>query len=197
MDTSAAEIARATEVEARLAVRTAEERANAVRGRADSLRRSAAAERESRLRAARAREAREHAATVAIAVAESGRLVAARLAEAVAAASRTRDQLSAERSQRSDALNRARTEVNELGARITALTDSLHRDEVAKAQAALRIEQLEQQALEQFGLAAADLIAEYGPDVALPPTELEMAEYEQAQRNIDSLPPLMDEDDDL
>ncbi|MEX7471721.1 chromosome segregation protein SMC [Mycobacterium adipatum] len=179
--TSAAEIARATEVEARLAVRTAEERANAVRGRADSLRRSAAAERESRLRAARAREAREHAATVAIAVAESGRLVAARLAEAVAAASRTRDQLSAERSQRSDALNRARTEVNELGARITALTDSLHRDEVAKAQAALRIEQLEQQALEQFGLAAADLIAEYGPDVALPPTELEMAEYEQAR----------------
>lgn len=179
--TMAAETARATEVEARLAVRTAEERANAVRGRADSLRRSAAAERESRLRAARARAAREHAATVATAVAESGRLVASRLAAAVAAASRNRDQLSAERSQRTEALNRARTEVNELGARITALTDSLHRDEVAKAQAALRIEQLEQQALEQFGLAAADLIAEYGPDVPLPPTELEMAEYEQAR----------------
>lgn len=179
--TLAAETARATEVEARLAVRTAEERANAVRGRADSLRRSAAAERESRLRAARAREAREHAATVAIAVAESGRLVAARLAAAVSAASRTRDQVAAERSQRTEALNRARTEVNELGARINALTDSLHRDEVAKAQAALRIEQLEQQALEQFGLAAADLIAEYGPDNPLPPTELEMAEYEQAK----------------
>lgn len=177
----AAETARATEVEARLAVRTAEERANAVRGRADSLRRSAAAERESRLRAARAREAREHAATVATAVAEAGRLVASRLAAAVAAASRTRDHVAAERSQRTEALNRARTEVNELGARITALTDSLHRDEVAKAQAALRIEQLEEQALEQFGLAAADLIAEYGPDVPLPPTELEMAEYEQAR----------------
>ncbi|QIV80130.1 chromosome segregation protein SMC [Mycolicibacterium frederiksbergense] len=179
--TLAAETARATEVEARLAVRTAEERANAVRGRADSLRRSAAAERESRLRAARAREAREHAATVAIAVAESGRLIAARLAATVALASRTRDEVAAERSQRTEALNRARTEVNELGARINALTDSLHRDEVAKAQAALRIEQLEQQALEQFGLAAADLIAEYGPDNPLPPTELEMAEYEQAK----------------
>ncbi|MGK2865357.1 MAG: chromosome segregation protein SMC, partial [Mycobacterium sp.] len=179
--TLAAETARATEVEARLAVRTAEERANAVRGRADSLRRSAAAERESRLRAARAREAREHAVTVATAVAESGRLVAARLAGAVSAASRNRDELAAERVQRSGALTRVRTEVNELGARITALTDSLHRDEVAKAQAALRIEQLEQQALEQFGLAAADLIAEYGPDNPLPPTELEMAEYEQAK----------------
>ncbi|MEH3135122.1 MAG: chromosome segregation protein SMC [Mycolicibacterium neoaurum] len=179
--TMAAEAARATEVEARLAVRTAEERANAVRGRADSLRRSAAAERESRLRAARAREAREHAATVAAAVADAGRTVAARLASAVALASRTRDQLAVERSAQAEALNRVRTEVTELGARLTALTDSLHRDEVAKAQAALRIEQLEQQALEQFGLAAADLIAEYGPDVPLPPTELEMAEYEQAR----------------
>ncbi|MEH3132966.1 MAG: chromosome segregation protein SMC [Mycolicibacterium neoaurum] len=179
--TMAAEAARATEVEARLAVRTAEERANAVRGRADSLRRSAAAERESRLRAARAREAREHAATVAAAVADAGRTVAARLASAVALASRTRDQLAVERSAQAEALSRVRTEVTELGARLTALTDSLHRDEVAKAQAALRIEQLEQQALEQFGLAAADLIAEYGPDVPLPPTELEMAEYEQAR----------------
>ena len=76
---AAAEAARAAEVEARLTVRTAEERANAVRGRADSLRRAAAAEREARLRAQRAREAREHAATVAAAVAESGRLVAQRL----------------------------------------------------------------------------------------------------------------------
>src|SRR5947209_10167764 len=30
-------------------------------------------------------------------------------------------------------------------------------------------------------MAPADLIAEYGPEVALPPTELEMAEYEQAR----------------
>src|SRR6185503_12162650 len=75
---AAAEQARAFEVEARLAVRTAEERANAVRGRADSLRRAAAAERDARLRAKRAREAREHAAAVAAAVAESGRLVALR-----------------------------------------------------------------------------------------------------------------------
>ncbi|MCV7013646.1 chromosome segregation protein SMC, partial [Mycolicibacterium madagascariense] len=51
---AAAEAARAAEFEARLTVRTAEERANGVRGRADSLRRAAAAEREARLRAQRA-----------------------------------------------------------------------------------------------------------------------------------------------
>ena len=178
---TAADAARTAEFESRLAVRTAEERANAVRGRADSLRRAATAERETRLRAQRARVAREHAATVAAAVAESGRLVAARLATAVAVAGRTRDGLAAERSHRAEALDRVRHEVNELSARIAALTDSLHRDEVAKAQAALRIEQLEQQALEQFGMATDDLVEEYGPHVSLPPTELEMAEYEQAK----------------
>ena len=178
---TAAEAARSVEVEARLTVRTAEERANAVRGQADSLRRAAAAEREARLRAQRARAARAHAATVAAAVSESGRRLAERLSGVVAAASRRRDALAAERQQRATAMAAAREEVATLNTRITALTDSLHRDEVAKAQAALRIEQLEQMVLEQFGMTADDLVAEYGPDVALPPSELEMAEYEQAK----------------
>lgn len=178
---AAAEAARAVEVEARLAVRTSEERANAVRGKADSLRRAAAAEREARVRAQRAREARAHAAKVAAAVAESARLVAQRLGSVVAVASRVRDAVAEERQHRSAALAKTRDEVNELTARINGLTDALHRDEVAKAQAALRIEQLEEHVLEQFGMASADLVAEYGPDVPLPPTELEMAEYEQAR----------------
>jgi chromosome segregation protein len=179
--TAAAEAARSAEVEARLTVRTAEERANAVRGRADSLRRAAAAEREARARAVRARAARVKAAAVAAAVAESGRMVAQRLSQAVTVASRVRDEVAAERQVRAGALTETREDVNELSTRIAALTDSLHRDEVAKAQAALRIEQLEQQVLEQFGMAVADLVAEYGPDVGLPPSELEMAEYEQAR----------------
>ena len=178
---AAAEAARAAEVEARLAVRTAEERANAVRGRADSLRRAAAAEREARLRAQRARAAREHAAAVAAAVADSGRQVAERLGVVVGAASRARDGLLGERQHRVSAMAAVRADVNALSTRIAALTDSLHRDEVAKAQAALRIEQVEQLALEQFGMAATDLVAEYGPDVPLPPSELEVAEYEQAR----------------
>jgi chromosome segregation protein len=178
---AAAEAARATEVEARLSVRTAEERANAVRGRADSLRRAAAAERESRVRAQRARAAREHAAAVAAVVSASGRTLAERLAGVVGVASHTRDQLAAERQHRAVAMTAAREEVDSLKNRIATLTDSLHRDEVAKAQAAMRIEQLEQTVLDQFGMAAADLVAEYGPQVTLPPTELEMSEYEQAR----------------
>jgi chromosome segregation protein len=177
----AAEAARSVEVEARLAVRTAEERANAVRGRAGSLRRAAAAEREARVRAQHARAAREHAAAVAAAVADAGRRLAERLGQVVAAASQNRDVLAAERQQRSVAMVAVRGEVNTLGTRIGLLTESLHRDEVAKAQAALRIEQLEQTVLEQFGMTPDVLVAEYGPQVSLPPTELEMAEYEQAR----------------
>jgi chromosome segregation protein len=178
---AAAESARGVEVEARLAVRTAEERANAVRGRADSLRRAAAAEREARLRAEQARAARLRAAAVAAAVADGGRQLAERLDRVVGAASKIRDALVAERQARSAAMAAVRDEVNALGARVATLTDSLHRDEVANAQAALRIEQLEQMVLEQFGMAPSDLIAEYGPEVPLPPTELEMAEFEQAR----------------
>ncbi|HTM85428.1 MAG TPA: AAA family ATPase, partial [Mycobacterium sp.] len=107
--------------------------------------------------------------------------LADRLRGVVAAASATRDRLGAERQQRSTALAQVRDEVNTLSTRIATLTESLHRDEVAKAQVALRIEQLEEMVLEQFGMAPTDLVAEYGPDVTLPPTELEMAEYEQAR----------------
>ncbi|GAA4661324.1 hypothetical protein GCM10023197_13630 [Gordonia humi] len=61
------------------------------------------------------------------------------------------------------------------------LRDAVHRDEIAKAQAALRIEQLEEQILEQFAMAPDDLVAEYGPDVPMPPSDLEMREYEIAK----------------
>ncbi|MGH3674436.1 MAG: AAA family ATPase, partial [Mycobacterium sp.] len=127
------------------------------------------------------REDRENAAAVAAAVAEVGRLLAQRLSATVGIASRARDALVAERQHRIDALAKAREQVTEFTTKIAAVTEALHRDEVAKAQAALRIEQLEQHILDQFGMATADLIAEYGPDNSLAPSELEMAEYEQAR----------------
>ncbi len=177
---TAAEAARSSEVEARLAVRTAEERADAVRGRADSLRRAAVAERDARS-AQQARAACQHAAEVAAVVAETGRRVATHLGAVVAAASRVRDRLTAERLDRAGAMTAARAEVAALNSRISVLTDALHRDELAKAQAALRIEQLEAMVLDQFGMAGDDLIGEYGPNASLPPSELEMTEYAAAR----------------
>ncbi|MGW6661021.1 chromosome segregation protein SMC [Rhodococcus sp. NPDC055024] len=172
---------RIVEMDARLAVRTAEERAESVRGKADSLRRAAAAEREARIRAERALRARAHAAEVAAAVAESGQRVAAELETVVAAALAHRDELARARSECTAKLDQVREIVRALTGQLASLTDAVHRDEVAKAQAALRIEQLEESILDQYGIGLDDLIAEYGPDVELPPTALEIEEYEQAK----------------
>ena len=143
---------RIVEMDARLAVRTAEERAESVRGKADSLRRAAAAEREARIRAERALRARAHAAEVAAAVAESGQRVAAELETVVAAALAHRDELARARSECTAKLDQVRETVRALTGQLASLTDAVHRDEVAKAQAALRIEQLEESILDQYGI---------------------------------------------
>ncbi len=181
--------ARSMEVEARLAVRTAEERAESVRGKADSLRRAARAERETRARAERAQAARRRAAEVAAAVAESGARVAAELETVVAQAATRRDDLVRRRTECAAQVDQVKERVRALSTQLAQLTDVVHRDEVAKAQAALRIEQLEQTIAEQFGIALADLIAEYGPDVPLPPSDLEWREYEEAKERGDQVSP--------
>src|SRR5690606_23058527 len=111
----------------------------------------------------------------------SGQRLAEQLEVAVAMALAQRDDLNRRRAECAEQLERARELVRELSAQRDQLTDAVHRDEVARAQASLRIEQLEQTILEQHGIALDDLVAEYGPDVPLPPTPLEMAEYEQAR----------------
>ncbi|EUA34083.1 putative sMC structural maintenance of chromosomes partitioning protein [Mycobacterium xenopi 3993] len=116
-------------------------------------------------------------------------MLAGRLSQVVTAASRRRDSLAVERQQHSAAMAAVREEVDALRTRIAALTEALHRDEVAKAEAALRIEGLEQMVLEQFGMAPDDLVAEYGPQVPLPPTELELVEYEQARERGEQVTP--------
>jgi chromosome segregation protein len=62
---------------------------------------------------------------------------------------------------------RARTRT--LAAELEQLTDAVHRDEVAKAEHRMRVEQIETKAVEEFGVPADVLVAEYGPDVAVPP----------------------------
>ncbi len=58
------------------------------------------------------------------------------------------------------------------------LTDSVHRDEVARTEQRLRIEQIEARAMEEFGVDVDALIAEYGPDQLVPPPLLAPGEEE-------------------
>ncbi|MCU0266141.1 MAG: chromosome segregation protein SMC [Actinomycetia bacterium] len=166
----AASAARQVEVEARLAVRTGEERVAALGGRADSLERAAREERAARDRAAarRARLVRE--AAVAGAVTKGVAVVLARLEVSLAAAAAERTAAEESRTGVDDELRTVRAEVRALTHELEQLTDSVHRDEVARAEQRLRIEQLETRALEELGVDPAALVAEYGPDQPVPPS---------------------------
>jgi chromosome segregation protein len=172
--------ARSEEVEARLALRTAEERARALAGRADGLRRSAQAERVARQRAAAAAAARQRGAAVAGEVARAGELALGRIETSLQRAAAERDALVVERAQREQGLAEVRARTRELVGELDQLTDTVHRDELLRAQQRLRIEQLETKISEGFGIGLDDLIAEYGPAVPVPPSAVEVAEYEAA-----------------
>ncbi len=61
-----------------------------------------------------------------------------------------------------------RREVATLQEELRELTDSVHRDEVARTQQRLRIEQLETRAVEELGVDPATLVEEYGPHQLVP-----------------------------
>ncbi|MEV6690621.1 chromosome segregation protein SMC [Micromonospora sp. NPDC051196] len=171
--------ARQNEMEVRLAVRTAEERVASIAGRADSLRRQAAAERAARERAAARRAARVRGAGIARAVAGGAREALTRLATSIAQAEEQRDAVARARATREAELQEVRAAARRLSAELERLTSQVHRDEVARAEQRLRIEQLEAKAAEDFGLTVETLIAEYGPSQPVPPTEAEVAAAER------------------
>ncbi|GAA3726231.1 chromosome segregation protein SMC [Plantactinospora mayteni] len=175
--------ARQNEMEVRLAVRTAEERVASIAGRADSLARQAAAERAARERAAARRAGGARGAGIARAVEFGAREALTRLAVSLAAAEQTRDAVAAARSAREAELQEVRGAAKRLGADLERLTSAVHRDEVARAEQRLRIEQLEAKAAEDFGLDVETLISEYGPQQPVPPSQAEIAAAEKDDRS--------------
>ncbi|PZM94700.1 MAG: chromosome segregation protein SMC, partial [Actinobacteria bacterium] len=174
--------ARQNEMEVRLAVRTAEERVAAIAGRADALLRQAAAERAARERAAARRAARARGAAIARAVELGARAAQSRLAESIAIAAKTRDELTQARAVQEAELQELRAAAERLRADLERITGEMHRDEVARAERRLRIEQLETKAAEEFGIDVETLIAEYGPHQPVPPTPAEVAAAEAEGR---------------
>ncbi|MGV9341646.1 chromosome segregation protein SMC [Streptomyces sp. NPDC003688] len=162
--------ARQTEMEARLQVRTHEERVKALAGRADSLDRAARAEREARARAEQRRARLRHEASVAGAVASGARQLLAHIEVSLARSERERSAAETVKGLRERELAEARTAGRELKAELDKLTDSVHRGEVLGAEKRLRIEQLEARALEELGVEPEGLVAEYGPRQPVPPS---------------------------
>ena len=184
---------RQREVEARLVQRTAEERARATAGNAESLRRQARQERQHRIRVAEAEARRTASSAVATKVVEVGRRVAQRLEHSLADAAAERDRAAVLRAGADDTLTAARARASELQKQWDRLTDAVHSGEVLRAQQTLQADALAARSIEEFAVPGDELIAGFGPDVPVPPTLDETAEYQAAKERGDDVtaPPPM------
>ncbi|MFT3877716.1 MAG: chromosome segregation protein SMC [Propioniciclava sp.] len=194
--------ARQAEMEARLALRTDEERARALAGRADALLRAARAERQARAEASARAEKLRREAEVAQAAQVAAEWLLARIADSADLAAKARKDADERRVEADRRLQEARRRSRDLAREFESLVDVVHRDELARAEQRMRIEALEEKALAELGLTADVLAAEYGPDQlvpvltasddeAPPPRPFVRAEQEKrlraAQRNLDLL----------
>jgi len=179
---AAVPVARQHEIEVRLAVRTTEERVGALAGRADALARQAEEERAARARAEARRAARARGAAIAAAVVGGAEYALSRAGLALLRAAEQRDAVAQARIGRESELSTVRTAAREIGAELERLTSKVHRDEVARAEQRMRIEQYEARAQEEFGIDPESLLAEYGPQLPVPPTAAEIAAAEAEGR---------------
>jgi chromosome segregation protein len=161
-------VARTAEVEARLAVRTIEERVDSVGARALALEQSAQAERDASERAIVRRSARARAAVISQAVAEAAYEALIHIERSIAKAGVERGRLEESRSAREGETLTVRTRGRQLTSDLEQLTTSVHKDEIARAEQKLRIETLETKTVEEFGIDTTTLVNEYGPDNDVP-----------------------------
>jgi chromosome segregation protein len=180
---------RETETDARLEVRTAEERLRAIAGRADALAAAAVSERQAVRAAAQRGRLRQQQARIAGAVAQGAGMALERLEGSLAVATAERQAAEQAREGRSDALKAVRVQVRELAEELDRVVDSAHGAEIVRAEHRMRLEQIADRAAEEFGVDAAALVAEYGPEVPVPaPAEQDGAQAPSADAEQASLP---------
>ena len=160
--------ARTSEVEARLAVRTSEERLTSIAARAQALEASAQLEREASERAVSRRGARARGAVISQAIAEAAYEALIHIERSIAKAQTERSRLEMNRSDREGETLTVRARNRELTQQLDQLTSSVHRDEIARAEHRMRVETLESKAVEELGIDIPTLISEYGPDKDVP-----------------------------
>jgi chromosome segregation protein len=163
--------ARTAEMEARLEVRTIEERVRAIAGRGDALARAAVAERQARERAADRLARRTRQATVARAVAQGIAVVLARIERSIELAAGVRQAAEQDSVGRADKLTGLRSRITQLAAELEKLVDRAHTVEIQAAEHRMKLEQLATRAAEEFGVTTDILLTEYGPGTAPAPAE--------------------------
>jgi chromosome segregation protein len=167
------EQAREAEVEARLGVETARERIRAEQERVKALERRRAAERQAAEQAARRAVVRRRQLETAQRVVDALPAVLSSLDRSVAEARLVLSRAEAERSSQNEELGRLRREEQALRERLQAITESVHGLELQIYEKKLHLSSLLERAGSELGLIEDVLVAEYGPDVAIPVAEAE------------------------
>jgi chromosome segregation protein len=161
--------ARTAEMEARLEVRTLEERVRAIVGRADALASAAAAERQARERAAARLARRSRDAGIARAVAEGAGQATARIETSIELARAERQAAEEATAGQAEELARLRARITAIGGELDTLTDRAHSVELVAAEHRMRLQQIASRVAEEYGLDTNALVAEYGPDAGPAP----------------------------
>ena len=164
----AATAARAAEVEARLSLRSAEEQLAATRNRVASLERAAATERRAREEAAERARRRRIQARRAAAVSAGVELALGYVDVSVDLARHERDLAEENRELRDRGLRDIREANEALSRELAQLTDTVHRDELARTQQRARIEAVETRSVDELGITPEALVSEFGPQVPVP-----------------------------
>ncbi len=166
-----ATVARNAEMEARLEVRTVEERLRAVAGRGDALASAAAAERQA-IELAKARSARRaQEAAVASAVASGATIALAAIERSRALADAERQAAERASQERDSELKTVRARIRELTAELDTTVSTAHGAEIERATRRMKLEQVAVRAAEEFAIDTDALITEYGPEVGIPAAE--------------------------
>ncbi|WP_035775971.1 AAA family ATPase, partial [Arthrobacter sp. H5] len=181
----AATHSRQAEMEARLSLRSAEEQLAATANRAAALEHAAVTEREAREQAAKRARLRQLEAAKAAAVGKAVLQALAFLDVSVDAAARERDDAEEVRAAWEAELAEIRSGNEKLLAELAELTDSVHRDELARAQQRLRIETLENRSIDELGLTADHLVADYGPDIPVPSAPAAVDKWAELRTEVD------------
>ena len=160
--------ARSKEVEARLNLRTIEERKDAIAQRALALENQAKAEIDAASKSISRRENRAQAAIIAQQIADTSYEALIQIESSISRAGSERARLETSRSEREGEILSLRTISRELAIELEKLTSSVHKDEITRAEQRLRIEQMEIKAVEELGIDVTTLLNEYGPSNDVP-----------------------------
>ena len=150
-------------------MRTAEERLRAITGRADSLTAAAATERQARERALARAQRRAREAALAQAVAAGASAAVVRITESLAVADAERQAAEVASRGRGDRLKEVRGQIRLLAGELDKVVDTAHGAEIAQAARRMQLDQLATRAVEEYAVEVAELVAEYGPEVGVPP----------------------------